>query len=192
MEAVYNTWPNEWLECLKPQNQLFMKTFKTALFALAGAFALTSCTSVTFEEAVPPGAPQIENIPQKFQGKWVDKESGDSFTIEIDGVYGEELIDEASLVAFKSEGDWLYVNFDEDDYWHVGLGHLASKDKLNVYWFDPEDENLVPQLRKITKVQEFYDEEGEVNRYHLKPTKAEWERIQRKKLFTLSSTFYRE
>ncbi|NNE55480.1 MAG: hypothetical protein HKN32_05630 [Flavobacteriales bacterium] len=166
---------------------------KATTFSLSGIFSailLSSCTYVVFEQSIPPKYPEVEGISERFQGKWSNGD--DSFTITQGEVKDAELglFDDAETI-FKEDGDWLYVNFFAEGFHHVGIGNLISHDQLEIFWFDPGEDGLIESLKKVTKVKEVYDEEGEIDAYVLNPSKAQWQVIQDERLFTSTGTYSR-
>jgi len=162
------------------------------LSVIIGSVCLSSCSLIVFEQPIPPNRASLEEIPAKFQGIWCN-EDGDTLDIREHDIFenkGRRIGDDLPLVI-KAKGNKLYANYQDKDFWHLGIAQLHGK-SLIVYWFNPEEDELSSRINEITPLKELSDESDEMKTYLINPSSKEWKSIERKRIFSLLGIFTKQ
>lgn len=173
-------------------------TFSNRIFpsftAMAAVSAmLVACADVHFSHAMPREGEVFSSFPEPLEGVYVDVESsGDKLIIQSH----ELVLDDIKIslepgVELKYTDNYYVLNFPDSAGWTLYLGELKNPDRILIYGFNPENEDQLRVLQSITQVDIEYDDEGEVARYLLDPSDAEFREILNQQAFSLIGEFQR-
>jgi len=181
---------------------------KNVLLILCGLFLLASCSTVRFQTPPPQEGIEINNMPSKLIGNYVNADGDTLYVTKNSFMYenDEEKILEDSRVVLKKFKDYYVVSCREIllgnkrtklKGWDVILVKLLDDGSLVCYSIntstDEKEKAAINKLEAILSFENIYyddDNKEEEEAYFLiNPTKGEFKKILRSDIFTVTIVF---
>ncbi len=160
---------------------------------------LTSCVETKYKEPQPVGKKSLSHFPKKMQGAYVNSD-GDTFYVKKQFIISKsegllksdkKIMTIGDSLIIKKFDKHLFVNgLNDNNHWSCFFIDYSSKNAMHVYTIDPESKSM-NQLKKITSVEEFKNDNGKLDYILVNPTKSEWRRIFKEEIPELAFTFRR-
>ncbi len=139
---------------------------------------------------MPSKGKNLSEIPKEMIAFYSGKQS-DSSVVNINDFYNHEDLSKSlteNIILKKWKGNY-FLNEKEDSIWRVIMIVPTARNKFKTYQLDGSDEQTVKKLKKITKVEEFFSDNGELKSLLLDPTPSEFNKIVKSGAFTLIEIF---
>jgi hypothetical protein len=168
-----------------------MNVLKGLIFLLI----LSSCVEVGFRQPLPTNGKLLTEIPQEILDFYRDNKSdstkNDSNGLKINDYYNDQSFENSlseNTILKKWKGKY-FLNQKEDSLWHIIMIVPKAKSKFETYRLDGGNEKTINLLKKITKVKEIYDDEGELELLILDPSKKQFNKIVKSGAFEIIEIF---
>lgn len=161
------------------------------IFALLSVILLSSCAELSYDHPMPAQSRSLKEIPTEFRGFYVQVEDENStlnvtdkqfMTAETTATLGDDFV----LRPFQK---YLVVNIKSDKGWVVYLAEKTDAGNIRLYHTDVSDNEMIEQLKTITKVETVYDENNELEKVKINPTDAEFKLMVESNLFEATDDF---
>ena len=170
---------------------------KNLLLAILLAFTAGACVTLEYQTPQPLNETNLNSIPYFLQGYYLD-ENNDTLVVTDLGFQYQSEASPLSSEAYLS--DTLIVrpfkncyttNIAIESSWLVYLICRQTNGDLLLYTIDVEKEDVVEQLKSITKVITETDDSGQVSSYLINPSEKEFNQLYESGLFEKSIHFRR-
>ena len=166
---------------------------RTGFAMLITSLLVTACATYQFERPQPVNKRSFKKIPRKHRGLFVSSD-GDSIQVEAKRILlnpgGDTLVLSDSLDLRRYKGFYFMNVREESNQWQLTLVEFKDKDYVTLYYLDPKNKSQRKQIAAITEIQTEKKEDGD-KVYILNPTKKEWRKILRHRLFKEMDSYIR-
>ncbi len=171
---------------MKPdsQSKSFKKVTVTSLMVLIGLCFLSSCTNIYYENPQPAGQENMDEFPKKLLGTYVDYEDGDTVIVVYSDGFSLNLnendvkipLSEKTVLRKYKAYYFLSLQQEETNLWTVYIVKPGKKKTLDLYDISTE-EGPMEQLRAITEVKEYDQDQEKSYTMYINPNLAEMDQI---------------
>lgn len=168
-----------------------MRLPSLAVLAIFGTVLLSSCAKLSYEHPMPGQSRNLKEIPEEFRGFYAQIEDEKStlevtekqfMTAETTASLGDDFV----LRPFQK---YLVVNLRDEDGWVVYLAEKTESGNIRLYHTNIAEDEIAQKLGNITKIETFYDENGELEKIKINPTDQEFKLMVESDLFEAAEDF---
>ncbi len=143
---------------------------------------LSSCIEVEFKQPMPPGKGiTLEKLPEEIISYFMslDRDSTGNSKLDIsefnsDFDWQDPLPEDILLKKWKGS---YFLNQKEGERWQLIMIKDGSNKSFEVYHLDGSNSATVEKLKSITKVEEVFSDDGDLERIILDPSLKEFKKI---------------
>jgi len=143
---------------------------------------LSSCIEVEFKQPMPPNkGTTLEKLPEEIISYFMslDKVSTGNSKLDIsefnsDFDWNDPLPEE---IIFKKWKGSYFLNQKEGERWQLLMVKDGSNKSFNVYHIDGSNSTTIDKLKSLTKVEEVFSDDGDLERVILDPSLKEFKKI---------------
>ena len=143
--------------------------------------AFTSCVEVEFKSPMPSKGEKLDKLPEDLISYFMslDKDSAGNSKLNLDEInsdfdWNEPLPEDVILKKWKHK---YFLNQKGDNYWQIIMIKPEANKSFGVYHLDGNEPKVIDELISITKVEEFFDKDGDLDRVVLDPSLKEFKKI---------------
>jgi hypothetical protein len=157
---------------------------------------ISSCTTIQFETAQPKDTAELTEFPAEVIGKYISQDNdtllifNKSFQYNESSKSGKNMVDSLlkDMTVLKQMNDYYILSIKDTstNAWEVFTFKKSGK-SIDVNYIisnEKKDDDLLKEIKEITKVKEITDTAGKAPRYLLNPSKEEFQKLIDKKIFT--------
>ncbi len=160
---------------------------------IAALFLFSSCVEVEFKHPMPPKGKVLEAIPSEVINYFTMLEKNSTSGDEIRDIVGGDFDMNAPLpedVVFKKwKGNYYFNQKGENDNWQVYIVKPSPNNSYEVYQLDGSNQATINKLKSITKVEEVFSDNGDLDRIVLDPSFKEFKKMLKSDAFEKMDLF---
>ncbi len=148
---------------------------------LAILILLSSCVEVEFKHPMPTKGTTLKKVPEDIITffKSLDENPTENSKLSISEFSDDFDMNKplpADVVLKKWKGDY-YLNQKEDSLWQIILIKQGKNKTFTIFHIDGSNQATIDKLKSITKVEEIFEKEGELDRVILDPSLKEFKKM---------------
>jgi len=143
--------------------------------------AFTSCVEVEFKSPMPSKGSKLDKLPEDLISYFMslDKDSAGNNKLNLNELnsdfdWNEPLPEDVILKKWKHK---YFLNQKGDNFWQIIMIKPEPNNSFGVYQLDGNEPRVIAELKSITKVEEFFNEDGDLDRVVLDPSLKEFKKI---------------
>jgi len=148
---------------------------------IAALFLFSSCVEVEFKHPMPPKGKVLEIIPSEVIDYFTDLEKNSTSEDKIRDISNGDFDINAPLpedVIFKEwKGDYYFNQKEDNGYWQIYIVKPSPNNSYEVYQLDGTNQTTINKLKSITKVEEVFSDDGDLDHIILDPSFKEFKKI---------------